>query len=126
VSRAWPPPPGWIELTAEPRRIRRGDSVEVSARVLHAGYQDREVGLVCLAHHATMGRTTDGTDPGGRFRVNRQTRLAEEWRTLGIHSFEVPAGMPYSYEGDLLSFYWGVWLRDEDRLEGYVPLVVEP
>jgi hypothetical protein len=128
VSRAWPPPPAWIELTAEPRRVRRGGTVEVTARVLYAGYQDREIGLVCVAHHAALAKTTDGVDPGGRFRMNRQTVLSAEWRPLGTHTFEVPADMPYSYAGDLLSFYWGIWVREEpaDRPEGYLPLAVEP
>jgi hypothetical protein len=126
VSRSWPPLPGWVELTAEPRRLRRGGSVEVSAQVRFAGYADREIGLVCVAHHAAIGTTTDGTDPGGRFRVHRQTRLHEEWRLLGTHTFDVPAEMPYSYEGEVLSFYWGIWLRDEERLKGYLSLVVEP
>ena len=41
----------------------------------------------------------------------------------------MPPDAPYSYEGDVVSFYWGVWLRREGRVldrEAYVPLAVEP
>ena len=67
---------------------------------------------MCLAHHAAVAKTTEPGDVGGRFRADRQVRLFEEWRPLGPEPFAltVPLDAPYSYEGDLLSFYWGIWL----------------
>jgi hypothetical protein len=48
---------------------------------------------------------------------------------LGPLELAVPPDAPYSYEGDLLSFYWAVWLRERLRVlspTAYVPLVVDP
>jgi hypothetical protein len=30
VSSAWPPPPDWMQLDVAPRRLRRGEAVEIS------------------------------------------------------------------------------------------------
>jgi hypothetical protein len=131
VSEAWPPLPDWVDLDVTPRRLRRGAEVTVALRALELiDGHDRELGLVCVAHHATIGKTTDGIDPGGRFRSDAQSRVFEDWRPLGpaALALTVPADAPYSYEGDLLSFYWGIWVRvvRQQKPDGYVPLVVEP
>jgi hypothetical protein len=92
---------------------------------------ERELGLGCLAHHAGTEGAGDGGGPGGRFRMDRQTLSYADWRPADNAEFEfsVPPDAPYSYEGDVVSFYWGIWLRREGRVldrEAYVPLVVEP
>ena len=67
--------------------------------------------------------------------MDRQDLVYDDWRLLTRENaadpfeFLVPADAPYSYEGDVVSFYWAIWLRREFRVldrEAYVVLVVEP
>ena len=134
---SWPEPPDWLQLAVEPRRLRRGGTVTVT---LEAPYEEiadhpRELGLGCFAHYADTSKSGEGGDAGGRFRLDRQTMAWGDWRLLEPSEeyepfvFTVPPDSPYSYEGDVVSFYWGVWLRREARVldpEAYVPLVVDP
>ena len=135
---SWPEPPEWLRLEVAPRRLARGGTVTVTIDAPYDQIADhpRELGLACLAHHAGSHKTGEGPGVGGRFRVDRQTLTHADWRLLepseeGYAPFEfvVPPDAPYSYEGDVVSFYWAIWLRAEARVldrEAYVPLVVEP
>jgi hypothetical protein len=127
----WPEPPDWLRLEVEPRRLARGGNVTVTLDAPQERIAGRELGLGCLAHHAGVHKTGEGGEAGGRFRMDRQTMTYADWRPAGDSEFEftVPPDAPYSYEGDVVSFYWGIWLRAEGRVadrEAYVPLVVEP
>ena len=133
----WPEPPDWLELTVEPRRLTRGGTVvaTLEARPHELFSHSRELGLGCLAHRAGRFRTGEIGDVGGRFRMDRQDLVHADWRRLtrdnfaAPFEFAVPADAPYSYEGDVVSFYWAVWLRREFRVldrEAYVTLVVDP
>jgi hypothetical protein len=126
---SWPEPPDWLRLEVEPRRLARGESIAVSVEAPEGELAGRELGLGCLAHHAGSHGTSEGGDAGGRFRMDRQTMTYADWRPLENTEFTVPPDAPYSYEGDVVSFYWGIWVRAEGRVldrEAYVPLVVEP
>jgi hypothetical protein len=132
---SWPEPPEWLQLEVEPRRLRRGETVAVTMRAdrERLGERRRELGLACLCHHAGGFKTREVGDAGGRFRVDRQDVVCDDWRLVehdeGRFEFTVPQDGPYSYEGDVVSFYWGIWLRPEAKVldrEAYVPLVVDP
>ncbi|HWM09327.1 MAG TPA: hypothetical protein VNO82_08275 [Solirubrobacteraceae bacterium] len=132
---SWPEPPDWLRLEVEPRRLARGGTVTVAFDAPHDRIAEypRELGLACLAHHAGRFKTGEVGNPGGRFRVDRQDVVCADWRLLddaeGEFEFTVPGEGPYSYEGDVVSFYWGVWLRAEARVldrEAYVAVVVDP
>jgi hypothetical protein len=156
MGEPWPAPPDWLELDVAPRRLRRGAAVTVALRAPLAKLRldDYELGLACLAHYATVESTHEGDAPG-RFRMDRQQLVWEDWHAIpgaaeeqaappgdeapyaypgetsapGPLRLAVPPDAPYSYEGDLLSFYWAVWLRARLRPlrpTAYVPLVVEP
>ena len=134
---AWPEPPDWLELQVEPRRLVRGESVTVLVEAPADALLEhrRELGLGCLAHRAGVQKTGEIGDAGGRHRMDRQDLVYDDWRLLTRENaadpfeFLVPADAPYSYEGDVVSFYWAIWLRREFRVldrEAYVVLVVEP
>lgn len=130
---SWPEPPDWLELEVSPLRLRRGGTVTVTLRAPIEEIADhpRELGLGCLAHHAARSLVGEG-----RFRIDRQDMVHDDWRLLepseeGFEPFEftVPDDGPYSYEGEVVSFYWGIWLRAERRVldrEAYVALIVDP
>jgi hypothetical protein len=135
VSRAWPAPPEWMRLEVAPRRLRRGEAVTVTftARTDELAARPYELGLACLAHYASTAKTDEVGDFGGRFRADVQALEHAEWHRLTdaalTLALQVPVDAPYSYEGDLLSFYWGVWVRVRERglrPDAYVPLVVDP
>jgi hypothetical protein len=124
-----------MQLDVAPRRLRRGEAVEISfnAQADALAARPYELGLACLAHYASTAKTQEVGDFGGRFRADVQALEHEQWHRLSDPALslvmQVPTDAPYSYEGDLLSFYWGVWVRVRERglnPDAYVPLVVDP
>lgn len=91
-----------------------------------------EIGIGCLAHYAVVAKTGELPDVGGRFKTYRQTFIHADWRPLVAGEptvLRVPPDAPYSYEGDVISFYWGVLVRSSYRqlaVDAYVPLAVAP
>jgi hypothetical protein len=117
-----------MRLDVSPRRLRRGEAVTVSLGADH-DLHDHELGLACLAHYASTGKTAEVGELGGRFRADAQALEYEEWHEPADTELRVPADAPYSYEGDLLSFYWAVWVRARNgglNPIAYVPLTVDP
>jgi hypothetical protein len=117
-----------MRLDVSPRRLRRGEAVTVTFGA-DRDLSDHELGLACLAHYATTAKTSEVGDFGGRFRTDAQALEYEQWHPPADAELRVPADAPYSYEGDLLSFYWGVWVRARHgglRPVAYVPLTVDP
>jgi hypothetical protein len=128
VSPAWPPPPEWMRLDVSPRRLRRGEAITVTFNA-DRDLSGHELGLACLAHYASTGKTAEVGELGGRFRADAQALEYEDWHEPADIELRVPADAPYSYEGGLLSFYWAVWVRrrgSELKPVAYVPVTVDP
>jgi hypothetical protein len=131
---SWPEPPDWLQLEVEPRRLARGGTITATleAPADELATHARELGLGCLAHHASRHKTGEFGDAGGRFRIDRQALVYADWRPVTgpqVVEFTVPEDAPYSYEGDVVSFYWAVWLRAELRVvdrEAYALVWVDP
>jgi hypothetical protein len=117
-----------MRLDVSPRRLRRGEAVTVTFSADH-DMSDHQLGLACLAHYAATATTHEVGELGGRFRADAQALEHEDWHEPADVELRIPEDAPYSYEGDLLSFYWAVWVRK--RGSGltplaYVPLTVDP
>jgi hypothetical protein len=157
MGEDWPAPPAWLALDVTPRRVRRGQpvTIELNAPLPKLRLHDYELGLACLAHFAGVASTGEVADVGGQFRLDRQQLVWQDFRripgavdeppapppdgapyvyegadfTLDPLAIAIAPDAPYSYEGDLLSFYWAVWLRVRGRVlrpTAYVPLTVDP
>jgi hypothetical protein len=114
--------------------IRRGD--EVSVTIARRRTDDLvEVGLACDERYDVEVPVT----VKGASSVMRQTAVAtihEQWQTVpadardGVFQFSLPVDLPYSYEGDCVSYAWRVAaraakpLRKDARLDQ--PIWVEP
>jgi len=133
VRERWPKPPAWLTIAVEPAAVRRGGEVTVRVDGSGEGRPAGELryGLVCVVTAAAGTATLHDGDVPGRFRVDRQEYAQEEWRSLGDareeHTFPVPGQAPYSYDGELLAYSWGVAVRPvAGAVLAWVPLQVRP
>jgi hypothetical protein len=118
-----------LEIDAD-QAVSRGDEVEARVTISDAAKAGSvEVGVVCTEYY-DEDVTDTYTDSDGvmQTQTTRETLKAaahEEWRsiesTVGLQTvrFTIPAGAPFSYEGDCLSFRWEVVARGRrhDRLD---------
>jgi hypothetical protein len=103
-----------VELSVAPAEVRRGGRVQ--ARVTTSGSRrpgtTLEVALVCMEHYDVKKRVTNPNGADYDQRVTEEHRVHS--RTVPVDgqtvdtTFDVPAGAPFSYEGDCVSALWFV------------------
>jgi len=103
---------------------RRGEKLSVTLTLASSGGADDEpleVGVVCVERYDYQA--TAQTRAGLIFiRQTREANAYEDWRqverTAGDQSvdFELPRDVPYSYEGDCVSYAWRVSARVARKL----------
>lgn len=103
-----------VQLSVAPAELRRGGRVQV--RVTSTGSRPPdatlEVALMCTELYDVKQRVTNPNGSDYDQRVTREHELHRETRPVegaGIDaSFDVPAGGPFSYEGECISAVWRV------------------
>jgi len=119
VAGAWPLMPEWVAVPDAP--VHRGDSLRVTWNPPHPGAGDgHELRLALVVHHKVRMSTSEGLAfEGGRFGIERQVWIVHDRAPVtaaaGAALLHVPPGVPYSYPGSILAFFWGVALADEAR-----------
>ncbi|MCU0309170.1 MAG: hypothetical protein MUE51_15670 [Thermoleophilia bacterium] len=109
---------GAFRVVATPQALRRGDDVQASLEVTATVRGPLRVGLVLLERYDVMESRTDGEHTYEE-RVTREARAHEDWRDADgapgeqRFRFSVPAGAPYSHEGDAVSWIWVVEAREQ-------------
>ena len=91
--------------------VQRGDTVRIHLAAGGDG-PDVELGLVCHVAYDTM-HMSSGSDSGGPSRMTNRAIAFEQWvpATMGEAELTVPAGGPYSHEGQAVSFAWAAYAR---------------
>jgi hypothetical protein len=116
-----------LEVAIERQEVRRGERIAATA----SGAGELEVGLLCTERYDVWRRVGDSDS---RSRVTDSASVWQSWvpapnAALGQRiQLSVPAGAPYSYEGDCVSFSWAVVVRrvGEKRFASPVALWVAP
>ena len=103
---------GRLRVEASDGQVRRGGQLDARVTITDSGgLADVELGLVCTEFYATR---MSGHDGG---RGTSSGTAYEAWLPVdggpGLHAVRVtvPAGAPYSYDGELLSFKWELVAR---------------
>lgn len=99
--------------------VHRGGDVDAVLRVTGPVSGRLQVGLVCRERYDVLETRVDGDGNTFRDRVTREARAHEDWREAGPlpgeqrFRFAVPAGAPFSHEGDAVSWIWAVVARED-------------
>jgi len=110
---------GHVTLTPAATEYSRGERVQARVQVRDATRLDAETeaGLVCMEYYDV--RVSNGK--GGSQRSTSEAVVWESWQPIDPaqpvqeFAFDLPAGGPYSHEGDALSLAWKLSVREPRR-----------
>jgi len=119
---------GHLELTPAESELSRGETLHTRLRIVDTAKMaaKTEVGLVCVEYYDALVSTGKGTQ-----RTTHEAVAWQSWRPVDSaqpvqeFEFELPAHLPFSHEGDAISFAWRVSAR-EDRRARRDPRTDEP
>jgi len=128
----------YLDVTADPIELRRGDAVHATLRVTDPSRIDGklQIGLMCTAFHDVKVESYDAQGHRSERRSTERTEVVTDWRDVDPSAgeqrldFAVPPDSAFSYEGDTVSWAWRVSARvaREHRSDPHrdVPIWVSP